>query len=83
MQWSAATQDEQVVEMTMVLAALRAAYKTPFEPHVMFLKRHKSAQKLMADVFEAMLGAVFIDCGYDVGVMRGIVKKLNMLPQLK
>jgi dsRNA-specific ribonuclease len=83
LQWSAATQDEQVVEMSMVLAALRATYKAPFEAHVLFLKRHKSALKLMADVFEAVLGAVYIDCGYDLGVVRNIVKKLNMLPQLK
>ena len=42
-----------------------------------------SAMGALADAFEALIGAVYLDCGGDIEIIRNIIRYVDMLPQLR
>eukprot|EP00981_Chlorochromonas_danica_P014153 scaffold7439_cov168-Ochromonas_danica.AAC.5 len=38
-----------------------------------------TAVKVLADVLEAVIGAIYLDCGFDLGYVQRIVKRLGLL----
>lgn len=43
----------------------------------------ESCHKALADFLEALIGAVFIDCGGSLEVVQRVVMHINLLPQIK
>lgn len=64
------------------LGAIKKAYGKPFRSHVFFLSTRKELKKLLADSFEAVIGAVYLDSNRNLEVISDIVTRLNLLPQL-
>lgn len=75
--------DDIDAQMHTALAAVKAAYKKPYLSHILFLSLHKDLKKLLADTFEAVIGAIFLDSGHDLDAICEVVLRLNLLPQLK
>lgn len=46
------------------------------------LRRKSAAVKALADAFEALIAAVYLDCNHDLDTIRNIVKYLHLIPQL-
>ena len=74
---------DENAEMTKAFTTVEKYYSSLFESHVLLLKTNAGLQKLLADTFEALLGAIFCDSNGNLDIITSIVHKLNMLPQIK